>query len=95
MAAMMVRHLRLNLLGIKVGDMVPVDAPVLSSGLFCSAVEMVVEKVSEARVYSAALKKFIPLQVQSLMVLGKRSRRRVRLLERSRRKRHRTGRKLE
>lgn len=89
MAAMMVidRHLWLNLLGIKVGDVVRFDAPVLSSGLavqccaLCSAVEMVVEKVSEARMHLAALKKCIPLQVQSLMVLGKRSRRRVRLLE--------------
>lgn len=83
MAAMVVieRHLWLNLLGSKEGEMVLFDAPVSPSGLFCIAVEMVVEKFSEARVHPVAFKKCIPLQVQSLMVLGERSRRRAWLLE--------------
>lgn len=60
------KHLWLSLLGIRESDKTDLlDAPVLPSRLFGTAIEMVLEKYREARVQSAAFKKFIPCRVQA------------------------------
>jgi len=64
---MMERHLWLNLSGIKECDKAGfLDAPVLPSGLFGAAVEMVVNRFKEARMQSAAFEKFISLLLNCL-----------------------------
>ncbi|KAI2647266.1 Tol-Pal system protein TolB [Labeo rohita] len=57
----MERHQRVNVLDIWTKEKkFLLDAPLLPSGLFGTSVEVVVEKFKEAKVQSAALKKYIP-----------------------------------